>query len=114
MVIATNYKYEPGERKGVPLEVGDLGAAQEDVLASASNRLLLLNLDLHNVRRVLDDLGDVGAVAGADFTKDTLVDPNDTTDKPVALHQPVRRRPFRLCRSAERLTQKTPMVLYEQ
>ena len=69
----------------MPLEVGDLRAAQEDVLASLSRRLLLLDLDLHDVRRVLDDLGDVGAVAGAHFTEDTLVDPDNTTNEPVAL-----------------------------
>ena len=69
----------------MPLEVRDLGAAQENVLAGASDRLLLLDLNLHDVRRVLDDLGDVGAVAGAHFTEDTLVDPDNTTDEPVAL-----------------------------
>ena len=71
----------------MPLEVGDLGAAQEDVLASLSGRLLLLDLDLHDLRRVLDDLGDVGAVARADFAQNTLGDPDDTTDEPVALQQ---------------------------
>ena len=69
----------------MPLEVRDLGAAQEDVLAGTSGRLLLLDLNLHDVRGVLDDLGDVGAVTGADLTKDTLVDPDNTTNKPVAL-----------------------------
>ena len=71
----------------MPLEVGDLRAAQEDVLAGTGGRLLLLNLDLHDVRRVLNDLGDVSAVAGAHFTEDTLVDPDDTTNEPVALLQ---------------------------
>ena len=69
----------------MPLEVRNLRAAEEDVLASLSRRLLLLDLDLHDVRRVLNDLGDVSAVARAHFTEDTLVDPDDTTDKPVAL-----------------------------
>ena len=69
----------------MPLEVGDLRAAQEDVLAGAGNRLLLLNLDLHDVRGVLDDLGDVGAVARAHFTEDTLVDPDRTANEPVTL-----------------------------
>ena len=71
----------------MPLEVGDLGAAEEDVLAGPGSRLFLLDLDLHDVRRVLDHLGDVGAVAGAHFTEDTLVDPDNTTDEPVALLQ---------------------------
>ena len=69
----------------MPLEVGDLRAAQEDVLASLSRRLLLLDLDLHDVRRVLDDLGDIRAVARADLTKDTLVNPDHPTDEPVTL-----------------------------
>ena len=69
----------------MPLEVGDLRAAQEDVLAGLGGRLLLLDLELHDVRRVLDDLGDVGAVAGADLTKDTLVNPDNTADKPIPL-----------------------------
>ena len=89
----------PGESERMPLEVGDFGAAQEDVLASLGRSLLLLDLKLNDHRWVLNDLGDVGTVTGADFTKDTLVDPDDTTDKPVALHQSVRRRTFRLCKS---------------
>ena len=75
----------PSESEGVPLEVGDLGAAKEDVLAGASSRFLLLDLELHDVGRVLDNLGDVGAVARANLTKNTLVDPDDTTNEPVAL-----------------------------
>ena len=70
----------------MPLEVGDFGTAQEDVLASLGAGLLLLDLNLHDHRGVLDDLGDVGAVAGADFTEDTLVDPDNTADEPVALY----------------------------
>ena len=69
----------------MPLEVRDLRAADENVLASAGSRLLLLDLELHDVRRVLDDLGNVGAVAGADLTENTLVDPNHTADEPVTL-----------------------------
>lgn len=71
----------------MPLEVGDLRAAQEDVLAGLGGRLLLLDLDLHDVRGVLDDLGDVGTVAGAYFTEDTLVNPDNTANKPVALRR---------------------------
>ena len=69
----------------MPLKVGDLRAAKEDVLAGASSRLLLLDLELHDVGRVLDNLGDVGAVAGANLTKDTLECEDQATDKPVTL-----------------------------
>ena len=69
----------------MPLEVRDLGAAQEDVLAGTSGRLLLLDLNLHDVRWVLDDLGDVGAVPRADLAQDAFVDPDDAADEPVAL-----------------------------
>ena len=72
----------------MPLEVRDLRDVDEDVLSGTSLGLLLLDLDLDDVRRVLDDLGDVGTVAGADLTKDTLRDPNDTANKPVALSKP--------------------------
>lgn len=69
----------------MPLEVGNFRAAQEDVLAGTRGRLLLLDLNLHDVRGVLDNLGNVGAVARADLTKDTLVDPDNTANEPVAL-----------------------------
>ena len=70
----------------MPLEVRDFGAAQEDVLASLGGGLLLLDLELHDHRWVLNDFGNVGTVARADLTKDTLVDPDNTADKPVALY----------------------------
>ena len=75
----------PGESERVPLEVGDLGAADEDVLTSTGGGLFLLDLELYNFRGVLDDLGDVGTVPRTNFTKHTLEDPDDATDKPVAL-----------------------------
>ena len=103
----------PGESEGVPLEVGDLRAAQEDVLAGLGGRLLLLDLELHNIRRVLDNLGDVGTVAGADLTKDTLVDPDNTTDKPVTLLEHVNVM-NRSTLNTSLHTQKTPIVLNEQ
>ncbi len=46
----------PGEGEGVPLEIGDLRAADENVLACASGRLLLLDLNLHHAGWVLDHL----------------------------------------------------------
>lgn len=69
----------------MPLEVGNLRAGQEDVLTGPGGGLLLLDLEFHDLGRVLDDLGDVGPVAGSDFTKDTLINPDNTTNKPVAL-----------------------------
>jgi hypothetical protein len=69
----------------VPLEIGNLGTADEDVLSSLSCCFLFLDLNLHHVRWVLDHLGDVGPVTRTNFTKDALPDPDDTTDEPVAL-----------------------------
>ena len=97
----------------MPLEVGDLRAAQEDVLAGTGGRLLLLNLDLHDVRRVLDDLRDVRAVAGANLAENTLVDPDNTTDKPVTLLEHVNVM-NRSTLNTSLHTQKTPIVLNEQ
>lgn len=68
---------------------------------------------------MLDDLGDERPVARADFAEDTLVDPDDAADKPVALS----RQTHRICvrnlvvnngdyRNGR--TQKTPMLLNEQ
>ena len=69
----------------MPLEVGYLGAGQEDVLTSPGGGLLLLDLEFHDLGRVLNDLGDVRPVARSDFTKDAFINPDDTTNKPVAL-----------------------------
>lgn len=69
----------------MPLEVRDLRATQEDVLSSTCCGLLLLNLDFHDLGRMLNDLRDVSPVTRADFTKDTLVDPDNSSDKPVTL-----------------------------
>lgn len=75
----------PGEGEWMPLEVGNFRARQEDVLASTGGSLFLLDLELHNVGRVLNDLVDIGPVPRADFTKDTLEDPDDAANEPVAL-----------------------------
>ena len=72
----------------MPLEVRDLRAGQEDVLPSLRGRLLLLDLQLHHIRGVLNDLVNVRPVTRADFPKNTLVDPDDTANEPVALHIP--------------------------
>ena len=42
-------KDEPCEGERVPLEIGNLGAGQEDILSSTSCCLVLLDLNLHNV-----------------------------------------------------------------
>jgi hypothetical protein len=78
----------PGEGERVPLVVRDFGAVDEDVLPSAGGRLLFLDLDLHDVGRVLYNFGNVGNVARAHFTEDTLVDPDNATNKPVTLQCP--------------------------
>lgn len=69
----------------MPLEVRDLRATQEDVLSSTCGGLLLLDLDFHDLGRVLNDLRDISPVTRADFTKDTLVDPDNSTNEPVTL-----------------------------
>ena len=102
------------ESERVPLEVGNFGAGQEDVLASAGGSLFLLDLELHHVGRVLNDLVDVRAVPRTDFAEDALENPDDATNQPVAL---VMETVVSSCYSFESdgsRTQKTPMVLKEQ
>ena len=84
----------------MPLEVGDLRAGDEDVLSGTGRRLLLLDLELHHHRRVLDDLVNIRPVTRADFPKDTLEDPNDTADEPVTL------RAFRIVSSHVHIAQE--------
>jgi hypothetical protein len=69
----------------VPLEIGNLGARDEDVLSSLSRRLILLDLNLEHFRGVLDDFGDVCPVTRTNLAKNTLPDPDDATHEPVAL-----------------------------
>lgn len=45
--------------------------------------LFLPDLDLDDVARMLDDLGDIRFVPGSDFSEDTLVEEYDSTSKPV-------------------------------
>jgi len=45
-----------GEGKRMPLEVRDLGARKEDVLTGSDGGLFLLDLEFHDLGRVLDDL----------------------------------------------------------
>lgn len=69
----------------MPLEVRDFRARQKDVLSGTSSCLFLLDLELHNHGGVLDNFRDVCAVARADFTENTLPDPDNSTDEPVTL-----------------------------
>ena len=102
-----------GESERVPLEVGNLGAAEEDVLTGTSSRLFLLDLQLHDIGRVLNDLVDVSPVTRANLTENTLVDPDNTTDKPVTLLEHVNVM-NRSTLNTSLHTQKTPIVLNEQ
>ena len=102
-----------GECERVPLEVGDLRARKEDVLTSSDGGLFLLDLEFHDLGRVLDDLGNVSPVAGSDFTEDPFGDPDQAADKPIALRSKSKHVP--LTKEQEKApTQKTPMVLNEQ
>lgn len=78
--------YAPGQSERVPLEVRKLRAADKDVLSCTSGRLLFLDLEFHDIRRVLNDLVNVSAMTRTDFTKNALPDPNHTANKPVALN----------------------------
>lgn len=69
----------------MPLEVRNIRAVQEYVLAGPGSRLFLLDLQLHHFGRVLDDLGNIGPVTGADFTENALIYINESSTKPVTL-----------------------------
>jgi hypothetical protein len=69
----------------MPLEIRNFRARQKNVLASPCSGLLLLDLQLHHLGWMLDDFGDVCPVTRTDFAENTLVDPNNTTEKPIAL-----------------------------
>lgn len=71
----------------MPLEVRNIGAIEEDIVSSLNLGVVFLNLQLQNVGRVLDNFGDIGPVTRADFAKDTLPDPNDPSNNPVALEK---------------------------
>ena len=101
------------KRERVPLKVRDLGHVDEDVLARACRRFFLLDLNLDNIGRVLNDLVDVSPVTGANLTENTLVDPDNTTDKPVTLLEHVNVM-NRSTLNTSLHTQKTPIVLNEQ
>jgi hypothetical protein len=66
----------------VPLEVGDFGATDEDILTCPGGCFVLLDLKFDNVGGVLDDFGDIRPMARANFAKDTLVNPDYTADQP--------------------------------
>lgn len=73
----------PSKGKWMPLEVRHFRAAQENVLAGTGGNLFLLDLNLHNFGRVLDNLGDECLMARADFTEDAFVDPENSSCEPV-------------------------------
>lgn len=52
----------------MPLEVGDVGATEEDVVSCTDLDVVLLDLQFHDLGWMLDNLGDIGTVAGANFT----------------------------------------------
>ena len=97
----------------MPLEVGDFGAADEDVLSCTCGSLLLLDLELHHVGRVLNDLVDVRAVPRTDFAEDALENPDDANNQPVALVMETVVSSCYLFESDGSRTQNTPMVLKE-
>lgn len=101
----------PGQRERVPLEVRNLGARKEDILASSGCSLLLLDLNLHDVGRVLDNLGDVCIMARANFAEDTFRNPNNTSNEPIALYTYQKHLSYRRWKKH---TQNTPIVLDEQ
>ena len=58
--------------KWMILPQAHLGAAEEDVLSSPGLRVLLLNLDLADVARVLDDFGDVRLMSPTNLAGNSL------------------------------------------
>lgn len=52
-----------GEGEWVPLPIGNLGAGQENVLSGTGLGAFFLDLDLHDLGRVLNDLGNIGYVS---------------------------------------------------
>ena len=98
----------------MPLEIGNLRTTDKDVLTSPGLGFFLLDLEFHNIRRVLYDFGDVSIVARSDFAQDTLINQDNTTDKPIPL--PVILSMPNLTKDSDDqdLTQNTQIVLNEQ
>lgn len=71
------------ECERVPLEIGHFRAREEDILTGFSSRLLFLDVEFHNVGRVLYDFGDVGPVPRAYFAQDALSNPDNSANEPV-------------------------------
>jgi hypothetical protein len=61
-----------GEKKRTPLKWGNFGAVDENILASAHLEGRLLDLNLNNLGRMENDLGNVGAQASANLAPHTL------------------------------------------
>lgn len=61
----------------------DLRTAQEDVLSSFRDSVLLFNLDLDNVAWMLDNLADVRLVLSPDLTGKAFGQVNESSNEPV-------------------------------
>ena len=97
----------------MPLEVGHLRTANKDILSCPCSRLLFLYLKLHDIGRVLDDLGNVGDMARSDLSQNALPNPDDTAGNPVALISKYHQS-HSLTRKELLHTQNTPICFQEQ
>lgn len=75
----------PSQGKRVPLKVRHLWTGDENVLSSSGSRLLLLDLQLHNFGRMLNDLGDKRNMTRPNFTQNALRDPYNAASYPIFL-----------------------------
>lgn len=71
------------ECKWMILPQAHLGAAEEDVLSCPGLRMLLLNLDLADVARVLDNLGDVRLMSPTNLASNSLCEIDVSAVHPV-------------------------------
>lgn len=69
----------------MPLKVRDFGAREEDILTSSGGRFLFLDLEFHDVGRVLNDFRNISDMSRANFPENALPDPDHTTNEPIAL-----------------------------
>lgn len=72
-----------GEREGMILIEGHLGAAEENVLSCTSLGILLLDLNLTDVTGMLNNLGNVGLVLSSNLSRNSLHQINVTSIHPV-------------------------------
>jgi len=69
----------------MPLEIRDLRTRKEDILTGSAGGFFFLDLQFHDVRRMLDHFGDVSDVTGPNFAKNTFNDPDNSSEEPVPL-----------------------------